>query len=133
RVGDWIRVGEEEGKVVTIALRATTVRTRDNVYTTIPNQMIVSSLVVNYSAHGPLRIRLPIGVTSRSSLDEARAALMPILEAHPDVLGGGEMEPRLHVTGFGESTVKLEALVWIARVDIDRQPRIASDIFEKAK
>ncbi|GGY62193.1 mechanosensitive ion channel family protein [Marinobacter zhanjiangensis] len=37
RIGDWVRINDQEGKVQKIAFRTTWLRTRDNIFTMIPN------------------------------------------------------------------------------------------------
>ena len=37
RIGDWVTINGQDGKVVKIALRTTWLRTRDNIFTMIPN------------------------------------------------------------------------------------------------
>ncbi len=53
RKGDWIEVGETLGKVTDIYLRATKVRTRDNIEYLIPNSDLISKTIVNYSLSSP--------------------------------------------------------------------------------
>ncbi|NIP43355.1 MAG: mechanosensitive ion channel, partial [Phycisphaerae bacterium] len=64
RKGDWIEVGSMLGEVTDIYLRATKVRTRDNIEYLVPNSNIISNTMVNYSLSSPLiRIELPVGVS----------------------------------------------------------------------
>ena len=64
RKGDWIEVESVLGEVTDIYLRATKVRTRDNIEYLVPNSNIISNTMVNYSLSSPLiRIDLPIGVS----------------------------------------------------------------------
>jgi small-conductance mechanosensitive channel len=64
RKGDWIEVGDTMGKVTDIYLRATQVRTRDNIEYIVPNSDFISGTVINYSLSSPyIRIELPVGVS----------------------------------------------------------------------
>jgi len=47
--GDWVRVGETEGKVVEVSLLVTRIKTPKNVIITVPSSLIVGSHILNYS------------------------------------------------------------------------------------
>ena len=47
--GDYVRIGEVEGKVTALSVLSTKVRTRRNEDVTIPNAVVVSGTTVNYS------------------------------------------------------------------------------------
>ena len=40
RIGDWVTINGQDGKVVKIALRTTWLRTRDNIFTMIPKRWL---------------------------------------------------------------------------------------------
>lgn len=133
RIGDWVKISDQEGKVVKIALRTTWLRTRDNIFAMIPNDKVASSHIINYTAEGPIRIRLSLGIAYKESAAAARAVILPILEAHPQVILGDDMAPRVDVAGLGSSSIDLTALVWIPSSHIDFQPLISSQLLESIK
>jgi len=49
RVGEWVRIGENEGRVLEIGLLSTRLLTRRNEEITIPNAVLISAVTVNYS------------------------------------------------------------------------------------
>ena len=51
--GDWIRVGEYEGKVIAISWKATRILTRDNTAVYIPNEDLLAGKSINYSKPEP--------------------------------------------------------------------------------
>ena len=61
KVGDRIIVDEQEGDVIEIKMRSTTIRTLNNIAVIVPNSNFVSSTVVNWS-YGDRRVRLEIEV-----------------------------------------------------------------------
>jgi len=76
RMGDWIKIGEVEGTVAEIGLRSTTVRTFDNALITIPNSMVSVSSVMNWNRRAVgRRIKMHVGVTYESNMDDIRHAL----------------------------------------------------------
>ena len=133
RIGDWVTINGQEGKVVKIALRTTWLRTRDNIFTMIPNDSVASTDIVNYSAEGVTRLNIPVGIAYKESSKAARDVLMPVLLAHPEVLQGAGMEPRVLLKSLGDSSVNLEIKVWITPDNLDVRPRIMGDILEQVK
>ena len=89
--GDWIAVDDMEGHVVEIGLRATTIRTFDNALIAIPNFKLSDNGIKNWSRRKlGRRIRMIIGVTYQSDMDDIRQALEEIrsmLKEHPDLMG----------------------------------------------
>ncbi|KAA9131663.1 mechanosensitive ion channel [Marinihelvus fidelis] len=52
REGDWVRIGDEEGKVEEMRMMVMRLRTRKNECVTIPNSVILNANVINYSNSG---------------------------------------------------------------------------------
>ncbi len=133
RIGDWVRIHDQDGKVMKIALRTTWLRTRDNVFTMIPNESVASSDIINYSTEGPIRVRMRLGIAYKESVAAAREVILPILAAHEDVLDLPDMAPSLTVAGLGDSSVDLSVSYWIQPDIFDRQPRINAQLLERTK
>jgi small-conductance mechanosensitive channel len=133
RIGDWVDVGGKGGRVEAIRLRTTLIVDRDNVHTIIPNAQVAAGQIVNLSGGGPLRLRIELGIAYKESVPAARAALLPVLQAHPDLLRGDGFEPVVVVSGLGASSVDLLGLVWIPAETIAAQPRIVAQLTEACK
>jgi small-conductance mechanosensitive channel len=133
RIGDWVRINGQDGKVMEIALRSTRLRTRDNIYMVIPNDSVASTDITNYSTKGALRVRIPIGIAYKEKTAAARAVILPILEARDDLLRGEGYDPRVAMSALGDSSIDLVILFWIAPEQIDEQPRTTAQILEAVK
>jgi small-conductance mechanosensitive channel len=112
KIGDRITVGDVEGDVEEISLRATKIRTLNNISIIVPNSQFVSSNIVNWS-YGDLRIRLDIdvGVSYGSDLDVVLASLKEVALENPKVLK--EPEPDVLFRDFGESSWNMRLRLWI--------------------
>ena len=88
--GDWIAVDNMEGHVVEIGLRATTIRTFDNALIAIPNFKLADDGIKNWSRRlMGRRIKMIIGVTYESDMDDIKQALVEIKEMikeHPHLM-----------------------------------------------
>jgi MscS family membrane protein len=89
RMGDWVKVGDVEGTVAEIGLRSTTIRTFDNALITIPNSLVSVSSVRNWNRRAVgRRIKMYVGVTYESDMDDIRQAIVDIremLNTHPNI------------------------------------------------
>ena len=133
RIGDWVKIHGEEGKVIRIAFRTTWLRTRDNVFTMIPNERVATSDIVNFSVEGPTRIRIPLGIAYKESVAHAREVIMPLLSAQPMVITNEQMKPRLQLRELADSSLTLSAQVWVHAKDIEVKGRISCELLETIK
>jgi len=76
QVGDWITSKDHHGKVAEINMRTTRIRTRQNTYVIVPNKEIVSSVVINHSLYGDVRVDIPIGIAYKEDVREARRVIL---------------------------------------------------------
>jgi small-conductance mechanosensitive channel len=119
RKGDWIEVENMMGEVTDIYLRATKVRTRDNIEYLIPNSNIISNTMVNYSLSSPLiRIELPVGVSYKADPHQVEKILLAAAENEP--LVNQSNKPVVRFTEYADSSINFELLVWI---DVRQTPR----------
>jgi len=119
RKGDWIEVEAMMGEVTDIYLRATKVRTRDNIEYLVPNSNIISNTMVNYSLSSPLiRIELPVGVSYSANPHQVEKILLSAAENEP--LVDKIHRPAVRFVEYADSSINFELLVWI---DVRKTPR----------
>jgi small-conductance mechanosensitive channel len=111
-VGDRITVGDVEGDVEDISMRATKIRTLNNISIIVPNSLFTSSNIVNWS-YGDLRVRLDIdvGVSYGSDLDLVLRSLKEVAAENPKILK--DPEPDVLLREFGESSWNMRLRLWI--------------------
>jgi small-conductance mechanosensitive channel len=119
RKGDWIEVEGMMGQVTDIYLRATKVRTRDNIEYLVPNSNIISNTMVNYTLTSPLiRIELPVGVSYSADPRLVEKILLAAAENEP--LVEKTHRPAVRFVQYADNSINFELLVWI---DVRRTPR----------
>jgi len=119
RKGDWIEVEAMMGEVTDIYLRATKVRTRDNIEYLVPNSNIISNTMVNYSLSSPLiRIELSVGVSYNADPHQVEKILLSAAENEP--LVDKIHKPAVRFVEYADSSINFELLVWI---DVRKTPR----------
>jgi small-conductance mechanosensitive channel len=118
-VGDRIEVWSAPtgsatwGDVLDIGLRATRIKTTDNIVIIIPNNQIMTRDIVNYTTiTTSIRVRINIGVGYGSDIEKAKHLIVEAALEADWVLR--EPAPKVVVRNFGESSVDLQLRVWIA-------------------
>jgi len=105
--------------VTNIHLRATQIRSRDNIEYLVPNSNLISDTVVNYSLSSPLiLISVPVGVSYGSDPWQVEKILLDVAAREP--LVEDHEQPVVRFTEFAESSLNFELLVWI---DVKKTPR----------
>lgn len=117
-VGDRIEVWSAPnnsatwGDVIDIGLRATKIRTTDNIVIIIPNNVIMTRDIINYTTIAQeIRVRIPIGIAYDADVNKAKALIEGVSLEMDWVMK--ERPPKVVVKSFGDSAVNLEARIWI--------------------
>ncbi|HVT16632.1 MAG TPA: mechanosensitive ion channel domain-containing protein [Thermoanaerobaculia bacterium] len=125
RINDWIKVGDQEGRVMAITWRTTHLRTRDNDNVVIPNAKLADERVLNYYYPHPMHLeRIRVGVRYQEPPHRVRRALLDCAAGVPGTVD--KPTPEVYIQAFEESAVVYELRVWIE--DVAHSPRIASDL-----
>lgn len=112
RKGDWLQVGETIGQVREVTLRATKLRTRDNIEYLVPNSQLTAETIVNYTLSDPLiRVHIPLGVSYKSNPEEVSRIATEAAVRNPNV--DRRHKPEIWFTGYGDSSIDFELLAWM--------------------
>ena len=87
KVGDWVVVGDAEGDVRRINVRATEIRTGDLTTVLVPNSELITKVVRNRTrsdAEGLVKVLLPMPLTT--DVDVLRKLILDVFAAHPAIL-----------------------------------------------
>ena len=126
--GDFIDAGGVTGTVDEIRLVATTLTTPDNKLITVPNAMMYTSAITNYSAKETRRLDLVLGVGYDDDLKVAAGVLRKICSEHPKVLS--EPKTGIFITNLGDSSVDFAVRPWVKSGDYWG---VRAEILETAK
>ena len=126
--GDFISVGDVEGYVRKISIRATEIETLDNQDMLIPNAELVSGRVTNWVLHNPYgRLKLKIGVAYGSDVKKVINILEDIASTNSQVITDGRASPpKALFMGFGDSSLEFELRVRI--LDIKKRYDVLSEL-----
>jgi potassium efflux system protein len=126
RPGDVIDLDGKVSEVERISLRATTVRTRDNVNIIIPNATFTTEKVTTMTKE-ERRVRYVQSFSVRQDADphQVRQVVEETVLNHPWVLA--EPAPSLRFDGYDNANLFFILKVWVNRPE--RRGRIKSDLF----
>jgi small conductance mechanosensitive channel len=110
RTGDWIQVSGFQGIVQNLNMRTTVLLTLDGNHVQIPNALVFSSIITNFSSNPGRRAEFTVGIGYDASVMKAQDIIIKALRAHPAVLE--EPEPAALVDELGPSTVNLRVQFW---------------------
>jgi small-conductance mechanosensitive channel len=128
KTGDWVVVGDTEGHVKQIRIRATQIETFDRADVIVPNSELISGQVTNWMLHDPRgRARIPVGVAYGSDTQKVKEVLMKVATDHPEVINDGSMPgPVVLFRRFGDSSLDFELRCFIS--DVDNRLNVVSDL-----
>lgn len=126
RPGDVIEIGGFKGVVEELQMRATRVRSNDNIEILIPNKNLLTSTMMTYTQTDRLvRLLVRVGASYESDPSEVREILQAVAERHGKILK--KPVPEVFFAGFGASSLDFELAVWID--DPMSTRRITSDLY----
>ncbi|HEY1561677.1 MAG TPA: DUF3772 domain-containing protein [Caulobacteraceae bacterium] len=113
KVGDWVAIGDLEGDVKAINIRATEIEMADRSRLIVPNSDLVSKMVRNVTHNGALgRVRIVLRVDDTADPKEVREVVLARLRDHDDVLA--EPPPGVYLTDVRDGALEVTALGYLA-------------------
>lgn len=111
-LGDFVRVGEVEGRVDKIDWRQTSVFTYTGDYMILPNSVLAKEPIRNYSSPTTLHARqINVGLHYRHPPNLVMSVMRSVLKDVPAVLD--KPEPEIHLLDFADSSINYRIRFWI--------------------
>ncbi len=129
KVGDFVELESGvHGEVRDIQIRATRIVTNDNLDILVPNSEFVSGRVVNWTHRDvSRRLRVPFGVAYGSEKERVKLAALEAAAEVPFTLAqDGPRGPQVWLTGFGDSALEFELVVWLTAEATKRPGRVTA-------
>lgn len=112
RPGDLVTINERHGVVSDIRARYTVVRGLDGTEAIIPNDSIISNLVLNHSyTDSVVSIKTLVNISYQSDTERAMSLLLAAGIAQPRVQA--LPEPSVWIKSLGDNGIELELTTWI--------------------
>jgi small-conductance mechanosensitive channel len=111
-VGQWVKVGDFEGRVAEVTWRATKLRTKAGNFAIVPNNVVAKEAIINFSEPAlPLRLEVEVGASYLAPPNKVKAAMMEAIRHSSRVLAAPA--PDVLLVGFDASAINYRARFWI--------------------
>lgn len=110
KVGDYVEVAGVDGTVSEIQIFNTILNTPDNREIIVPNGLITSNQITNFTSLGTRRLDLTYGIDYSDDIDQARQVLQNVIQSCDGVLE--EEGIQILVNELADSAVNLSVRVW---------------------
>jgi small-conductance mechanosensitive channel len=108
---DLVSIDGQQGKVVRLTSRATTLLTLDGNHLRIPNATVFKATILNFTRNPERRFTFAVGIDTEELIPRAQALAVQTLATSPGVLR--DPPPLCLVETLGESTVELSMVAWV--------------------
>ena len=123
-VGDTVQVGNFQGRVRRIGIRASIVRTAQGAEIIVPNAQLITQDVTNWTLSDRLRrIDLPVAVIAGAAPKKVIELIETVARAHPQVLH--DPAPRCLFMSYGDNAINFELHAW---TDFANSGQVHSDL-----
>jgi small-conductance mechanosensitive channel len=113
KIGDLIRVGDQEGDVKRISVRATEIQIADRSTLIVPNSELITKTVRNMTLADPIgRVQLQFSVGIGADVARVREMLMGMYAASDAVLD--DPAPRVFVDSIADGRVNVNSFAYVA-------------------
>ena len=113
RLGDMITVDNRTGIVSVVSSRYVVVRGLDGVEAIVPNEMLITTTVLNHSyTSKDVKVGVAVQISYDSDLELAMRLMTELAAKEPRVLQGA-LAPVVNVLQFANNGIELELAVWI--------------------
>jgi len=110
RLGDEVKIGAFEGRVMEVQLRATVLKANNGDEVLIPNADVYTTAIIIKNRYDLHRQDIELSVPAEIDLAQARAALMQAIADVPGI--AGDPAPVVIATGFDGQAAKIEVRFW---------------------
>ena len=120
KMGDFVKLSSgEEGHVVDMNWRNTTIKKTTENMVIVPNQKIASSIITNYAQpYAECSIVIPIGVSYESDLEHVEKVTIAVAKDILQKIAGGvdSFEPFIRYSSFADSSINFNVILRVKTV-----------------
>ena len=113
KIGDWVKIGDQEGDVKRISVRATEIQIADRSTLIVPNSELITKSIVNKTMADPLgRIQLQFSVPLGTDVGQVKDMLNTMFDEAPAVLG--DPAPVIFIDSIADGRVNLNMFAYVS-------------------
>lgn len=115
RVGEYVKIGDNEGTVKVIGAFYTEIATVDNRHVNLPNGTLTNTPIVNYTREGTRRLDLIFSVGYESDMDRVYEVLNSVVAEEKALLS--DPAPSVNLLKCADSSLDFTVRVWVKTDD----------------
>ena len=113
KIGDWVKLGDQEGDIRRISLRSTEIQVGDKSTLIVPNSELVTKTVRNMTmGNNQGRIQIQFAVPPSTDVGSLREALLEAYGAHTNVLK--QPAPTVYIDSIGGGQITINSFAYVA-------------------
>lgn len=113
--GDTVELDGTVGSVQSISILYTKISTFDGKTVFIPNGKVSDAKVINYTESPTRRIDLKFSISYNADFEKAQGVIRSVINEETRIIH--DPEPVVRMSGHGESSIDIDALVWVENAD----------------
>ncbi len=113
KIGDWVKLGDQEGDIRRISLRSTEIQVGDKSTLIVPNSELVTKTVRNMTmGNNQGRIQIQFAVPPSTDVSNLRQALLDAYTAHTNVLK--QPAPTVYIDSIAGGQITINSFAYVA-------------------
>ncbi|KAG0779948.1 hypothetical protein G6F22_010347 [Rhizopus arrhizus] len=113
KIGDWVKLGDQEGDIRRISLRSTEIQVGDKSTLIVPNSELVTKTVRNMTmGNNQGRIQIQFAVPPSTDVGNLRQALLDAYTAHTNVLK--QPAPTVYIDSIAGGQITMNSFAYVA-------------------
>lgn len=113
KIGDWVKIGDEEGDIRRISVRSTEIQVGDKSTLIVPNSELITKTIRNMTMANTLgRIQIQFSVPLGTDVGRVRQLLLDIFAGNEKVLS--EPAPSVFIDSIGGGLVALNCFAYVS-------------------
>jgi len=158
QLDDWVEIGDTGiSNIKDIKLTRTVLRNKDGKLFYVPNSLLISTIIINYTKSGFVEIPVPLTIPYTCDIEKVKNIIKEVAHGHrkilpnvsrveqniisklielsnirilfKDKLDMSMFEPRVLISDISDSKTTLSVRIWIR--EIDKKDEIISEFLEK--
>ncbi|MBR4519572.1 MAG: mechanosensitive ion channel [Victivallales bacterium] len=129
KIGDWVKIGDQEGLVEAIGLRSMRLRAFTGELLVIPNRIAADAVIINNTDRKHIRQTLNIGVTYSTSPEKMREAMdiiKEILDSRP--ICNKVRPPIIVFNEMKDWSLNIMVIIWFGTSDLAQKNAELSEL-----
>ncbi|MCD7097995.1 DUF3772 domain-containing protein [Stenotrophomonas sp. MMGLT7] len=113
KIGDWIKIGDQEGDIRRISVRSTEIQVADKSTLIVPNSELITKTIRNMTMSSPLgRVQIQFSLPLGSDVGRVRELLLALYAEHPGVLD--EPAPSVFIDSIAGGQVAINSFAYVS-------------------